>query len=108
MQREDFLYLCPRRKLTYHVDNMRFKGDLPLYKGFGKANIRRVIEDWFPEGSVVQLSGSTYVSRGPVEAHDGFGMRRPELHLLSAKTLKTSTFSVFEALGLAEIWIKEK
>lgn len=108
MQREDFQKLCPRRDLTYRFDNPYFKGDLQVYKGFGQANVMRVIHDWFPEGSVVQLEGSTYLSRGPVKAHDGFGMRRPELHMINTKTMKTFTFSVRETLGLAEAWIKEQ
>lgn len=106
MQREDYLALCKLPKMTFDVDLRYYKGPVQIYRGMGSANVQRIIHDWFPAGSVVILSGTSYVSKGAVNGE--FGYRRPELQLLDPKDLSLHAFNVVEALGLAEIMNGEK
>lgn len=105
MQREDFLKLCKLPEMFYYPTNPYARGKAyPTRSGRGSANVARVIKDWFPHGAIVSVEGSNFISRG-VESVDPIG--RLGLCLLDAKTLKTHRFSIFEALSLAELSIKD-
>lgn len=105
MQREDFLNLCKLPEMFYYPTNPYTKGKAyPTRSGMGSANLARVIQDWFPAGDIVSVEGSNFISRG-VERYGPFS--RWGLALLDPRTLKTHSFSIFEALALAELSIKE-
>lgn len=105
MQREDFLKLCKLPKMVYYPINAHYRGDTPLptRTGMGFANLARIIDDWFPQGEIVSLEGCNFISRG-IERPDPPGLCR--LSLLNPKTLQASSFSIFEALALADLSIK--
>lgn len=106
MQREDFLKLCKLPEMFYYSNHPAFKGTpLPTREGMGSANLARVIGDWFPTGAVVSIEGANFISRG-VERIGPW--ERCGLALLDPKTLQTHSFSVLEALPLAELSIKEQ
>lgn len=66
MQREDFLKLCNLPEMFYYSKHPAFKGTPRLTRGgFGRANGVRVIDDWFPAGSIVSVEGANFISRGP-------------------------------------------
>lgn len=101
MQREDFLKLCKLPEMFCYSNHPAFKGTRYLTRaGFGRANVLRVIGDWFPAGSIVSVEGANFISRGPAD--------RAALELIDPKTLQTHSFSVLEALALAELSIKEQ
>lgn len=105
MQREDFLKLCKLPKMVYYPINAHYRGDtaLPTRNGMGFANVARVIDDWFPQGEIVTLEGRNFISRG-IERPDPPGLCR--LSLLNPQNLSNHSFSIFEALALAELSIK--
>lgn len=107
MQREDFLKLCKLPEMFYTPEFFFHPGrkasPLPARSGMGSANIARVLTDWFPQGAIVQVEGRNFISRG-LERVGSFN--RCGLALLDPQTLKTQSFSIFEALALAELSIK--
>lgn len=108
MQREDFLKLCKLPEMFYTPELFFRPGHkanpMPTRSGMGSANLSRVLADWFPQGAIVPLEGRNFISRG-VERTGAFD--RCGLSLLDPQTLQTHSFSIFEALALAELSIKE-
>lgn len=105
MQREDFLKLCKLPEMFYYPSSPYAQGKAyPTRSGMGSANLARVLTDWFPQGAIVAVEGRNFISRG-VERAGAFD--RCGLALLDPQTLKTHSFSISEALALAELSIKE-
>lgn len=105
MQREDFLKLCKLPEMFYYPTNPYAQGKAyPTRSGMGSANLARVIQDWFPSGDIIRIEGSNFISRG---AERSWHLGRLGLALLDPKTLRTHSFSIFEALAMAELSIKE-
>lgn len=107
MQREDFLKLCKLPEMFYYSNHPAFKGTpYPSRTGLGRANVVRVLGDWFPAGSILSIEGATFISRGvQMNPAEGRGAHTT-LDLLDPITLKTHSFSILEALALAELSIK--
>lgn len=105
MQREDFLKLWKLPELTYQINNAYYRGVGRTRDGMSFNNQFRVLSDWFPQGCIVQIGETPFISRGPRRNDSGFP--KAELTLLSAMTLEEKTLSVLEALALAEVKIKE-
>lgn len=105
MQREDFLKLWKLPELTYQINNAYYRGVGRTRDGMALHNAFRVIGDWFPHGSIVQIGDTPFISRGP-SLSDNW-LPHTELRLLSSKTLEEKALSVLEALTLAELMIKE-
>lgn len=109
MQREDFLKLCKLPEMFCYSNHPAFKGARYLTRaGFGRANVVRVIGDWFPTGAIVSIEGANFISRGPRMNPLAGPADRAALELIDLKTLQTHSFSVLEALTLAELSIKEQ
>jgi len=108
MQREDFLKLWKLPEMFYTPEFFFRPGQkanpLPTRSGMGSVNLSRVLTDWFPQGAIVSIEGRNFISRG-VERSGAFD--RCGLSLLDPQTLKSHSFSIFEALALAELSIKD-
>lgn len=106
MQREDFLALCkgPVNGGMYAYDiyraGLRLEGVAPTHCGMARANVTRVLEDWFPAGYIFTFLGANCMSRGVK-----IGEMHPHLEVLAhnpAGGYKTYQFSVREALSIAQ------
>lgn len=81
MKISDFRALCPKpHPVTAHVRGLAIP--VVSFSGMGTANIRRVIEDWFPEGAEFEFLGMRCRSKG-VFAGDGFGQGNCHLRVAS-------------------------
>lgn len=107
MQREDFIKLCKLPELTFERETMMGKRTGRTRDGMGLFNCLRVLDDWFPHGAIVRVGETPFISRG-ANINNDIGFGRAELRLLSAKTLEEKALSVFEALSMAELMVKEQ
>lgn len=105
MQREDFLKLWKLPELTFVSNTSMGKRIGRTRDGMALHNAFRVIGDWFPHGSIVQIGDTPFISRGPSRSDNW--LPHTELRLLSSKTLEEKALSVLEALTLAELMIKQ-
>jgi hypothetical protein len=105
MQREDYLALCkgPANGGRFFYDGPSGKGWGQTHSGWGQANQRRILEDWFPTGHIFLFLNTTCFSRGTTRSNGELGT--VQLHVLAPAPeggMQDVYFSVREALSIAK------